>query len=243
MRCTRIFFVTLLATVLLFSSCGPNSNQIRRMQALEEGVSNPLTAAELEDAIKKYQNRVEDIINADIKVGVWYKLLGTRYLDNKMYGKALENFRMATEYYPENQNLYYYVGLCAGFMSKSAFDYDLTGSDRERLRYLELAESAYLRAIAIEPRYVRALYGLSVLYIFELDEPVKAVPLLEVVMDVEKKNIDAMFLLARAYFSVDRGEDAVAVYDRILSITKSEQTIKEAKDNKAFVLENSYGQP
>lgn len=234
-----LFFLTIAA----LSSCGPNSNQIRRMQALEEGVSNPTTAAELEEAIKKYQNRVEDIINSDIRVGVWYKLLGIRYLDNKMYSKALENFRMATEYYPENQNLFYYVGLCAGFMSKSAFDYELTGSDRDRQRYLDLSEAAYLRAIALEPRYVRALYGLAVLYTFERDESYKAIPLLEVALDVEKKNIDAMFVLARAYFSNDRAEDSIKIYDKILSLSKSEQTLQEARSNKAFVLEHSYGQP
>ncbi len=241
-----LFAVAAVAAVtafLTFTSCGPNSNQIRRMQALEEGVSNPSTKEELEEAIKKYQSRVEDIINADIRVGVWYKLLGIRYLDTKMYGKALENFRLAAEFYPENQNLYYYIGLCAGFMSKSAFDYDLTGTERDRLRYLDLSESAYRRAIELEPRFVRALYGLSVLYVFERDEPSKAIPLLETVLDVEKKNTDGMMILARAYYSVGRAEDAVAMYDRVLETTKSDGKRQEAQDNKAFVLEQSYGQP
>ena len=156
-------------------------------------------------------------MNSDIRVGIWYKILATRYLDNKMYAKALENFRIATQYYPDNQNLYYYVGLCAGYISKSALDYELTGTDRARQAYLDLSESAYKRAIELEPRYFRALYGLGVLYVFERDEPEKAIPLLETAIDVEKRNTDAMFILARAYYSSGRYEEAVALYDRILS--------------------------
>lgn len=238
-----LFAASFFLSLFSLTSCGPNSNQIRRMQALEEGVSNPSSKDELEEAIKKYQARVEDIINADIRVGVWYKLLGIRYLDTKMYGKALENFRVAAEYYPENQNLYYYIGLCAGFMSKSAFDYELTGTDRNRLRYLDLSEAAYQRAIELEPRFFRALYGLSVLYVFERDEPGKAIPLLETALDVEKKNTDGMMILARAYYSVGRAEEAVAMYDRVIGTTKSDDKKREAEANKAFVLEQSYGQP
>ncbi len=243
MRKTFPFAAVAGLALLSLVSCGPNTNQIRRMQALEEGVSSPTTIEELEAAIKKYQARIEDILNADIRVGVWYKILATRYLDNKMYAKALENFRMATEYFPDNQNLYYYVGLCAGFLSKSALDYDLTGTDRERLRYLDLSESAYLRAIEIEPRFVRALYGVGVLYVFERDEPAKAIPLLETAIDVEKRNTDAMFVLARAYYAAGRAEDAVDMYDRIIKVTGSEDRKKEAETNKAFVLGQSYGQP
>lgn len=232
-----------MLTLIVFVSCGPNTNQIRRMQTLETGVSSPTTIEELEDGIKKYQYRIEDVLNSDIRVGIWYKILATRYLDNKMYAKALENFRIAAQYYPDNQNLYYYVGLCAGYMAKSALDYELTGTDREKQAYLRLSESAYRRAIELEPRYVRALYGLAVLYVFELDEPFKAIPLLETAIDVEKRNTDAMFILARSYFSVGRFEEAVSMYDRIISVTTSEEKKKEAAANKAFVLENSYGKP
>ena len=235
-------FLACTILVSLFVSCGPNTARIRRMQALEEGVDHPTTIPELEDAIKKYQNRIEDILNADISVGIWYKILATRYLDNKMYGKALETFRTAIEYYPTNQNLYYYVGVCAGYMAKSALDYDRTGTDHERERYLALAESAYLRAIELEPKYVRALYGLAILYVFELDKPEKAIPHLEVIMTVEKRNIDAMFVLARAYYSTGAYDKAVDMYDRIIEETKDANHKAEAEQNKAQVLQEAYGQ-
>ena len=65
---------------LAFISCGPNTNQIRRMQALETGVSSPTTIEELEAGIKKYQDRIEDVLNSDIRVGIWYKILRNNFV-------------------------------------------------------------------------------------------------------------------------------------------------------------------
>ncbi len=233
--------VAVMTSCVLVVSCGPNANQIRRMQQLEEGVSNPTTEAELADAIGKYQGRVEDIINAEIRIGTWYKILGTRYLDNKMYDKALETFRTAIEYYPMNQNLYYYVGVCAGYMAKSALDYEASGKHVDRDSYYALSESAYLRAIEIQPDFGRALYGLSVLYVFELNKPELAVPLLERLLSIETRNLDAMFILARAYYSTGNTDGALELYDRILSQTKSAAIKADAQANRDRILAEGYG--
>ena len=155
----------------LFFSCSKSNKSIIRMQHIEEGVSNPQSIEEYQDAIKKYEERVADIQLAQSQIGIWYKILGTRYIEKKMYGEALKCFQSALEYYPDNQNLYYYVGLCAAYMSHAALDYDATGSAEKKANYLKLSEEAYLRAISIEPRYTRALYAISCLYDFELGKP------------------------------------------------------------------------
>ena len=232
--------ILVLCVSFFLASCGPNVKTIRRMQSIEEGVGNPTSIEELTAAIKKYQYRVEDIINAETRVGIWYKILGTRYLDNGMYGKALETFQKAIEYYPNNQNLYYYVGVCAGYMAKSALDYGATGSLAQRDNYWKLAESSYLRAIELEPKYVRALYGLSVLYVFELNRPADAIPYLEKALDIDHRNIEAMFVAARAYYVTGKYDASVAMYDRILSLSLDKERKAEAEANKATVLEKAY---
>ena len=131
--------------------------------------------------------------------------------------------------------------MCAGYLAKASLDFEAAGSLAERSRYYALAESAYLRAIELEPRYVRALYGLSVLYVFELNKPEEAIRHLDVVLDTEKKNVDAMFILARAYFMTGKAEEAVSLYDTILTLTKDAKKLQSARENKAFVLENAYG--
>ncbi len=227
--------------MLLLVSCGGVSNKtVIRHQKMEEGVDSPTSIEELKDAIKKYQERVADVQLAQSQIGIWYKILGTRYLDNKMYGEALKSFEEALKYYPDNQNLYYYVGVCAGYMSHAALDYNASCSNEVKYNYLKLAEEAYLRAIAIEDRYVRALYGIGVLYVFELDEPAKAIPHLEKALTIDTKNLDAMFVLARAYYSNYEFEKAASMYDKIIETTKSEDTRKTAEENKKIALDAAY---
>ena len=226
--------------LLSFSSCGVSNKSILRHQKMEEGVSNPTTIEELKDAIKKYGERAADVQLANSQVGIWYKILGTRYLDQRMYGEALKCFQEALKYYPDNQNLYYYVGVCAGYMAHAARDLGASGSTEVRYNYLKLAEDAYLRAIAIEDRYVRALYGIGVLYVFELDEPEKAIPHLEKAIDIDTRNTDAMFVLARAYYSTYEFEKAAGMYDKIIAVTKSAEIKATAEENKKTALDAAY---
>lgn len=238
----RIFLCPLLIFILLsaFVSCAKSNKTIIRMQHMEEGVSSPNTIEELKDAIKKYEERVADIQLAQSQIGIWHKILATRYLDKKMYGEALKEFQTALEYYPDNQNLYYYVGLCAGYMSHASMDFNADNRNEKREAYLKLSEEGYRRAIEIEPRYARALYGLGVLYVFELGEDEKAIPYLERLLTIETKNIDAMFVLARAYYVTYSFDKAVAVYDQIISLTKSKERKAEAEANRQTVLDASY---
>jgi tetratricopeptide (TPR) repeat protein len=226
----------------MFTSCGVSNKSVKRMQQMEEGVSSPTTIDEYKEAIKKYEKRAADIELANQQIGIWWKILGSRYLDQKMYGEALKCYQKATEYYPENQNLYYYVGVCAGYMSHEALDYDASGNMQKKLAYLKLAESAYLRAVDIEPRYVRALYGLGVLYVFELDQSDKAIPYLEKLLTIDTGHTDAKFVLANAYYRTGSMQKAADMYDNIIKTTKDKDKKAAAEANKKQVLDSSYGQ-
>ncbi|MCQ2577379.1 MAG: tetratricopeptide repeat protein [Treponema sp.] len=225
---------------LLFVSCGVSNKTVIRHQKMEEGVGNPTTIDELKEAIGKYQERVADTQLAMSQIGIWYKILGTRYLDNKMYGPALDAFQQALFYYPDNQNLYYYVGVCAGYLSHASLDFGATGSQKKKYNYLKLAEESYLRAVNIDDRYTRALYALGVLYVFELDESEKAIPYLEKLLSVDTRHLDAMFVLARAYYMNFEFDKAIEMYDKVLANTKSDERRIEAENNKKIVLEASF---
>lgn len=233
----KFLFVISIFAIFSFISCGVSNKTIMRYQKMEEGVSNPSTIEEYKAAIEKYQERVSDIQLANQQIGIWYKILGTKYVENKMYGEALKCFQSALEYYPDNQNLYYWVGVCAGYMSHQSLDYGASGNTTVRYNYLKLAEEAYLRAIKIEHKYVRALYGLGVLYVFELEEPEKAIPHLEKLLNIDTKNHDAMFVLASAYYLTYDFDKAIEIYDKIIATTKSSDVKSQAEANKQQILD------
>ena len=231
-----------LASAVLFASCSPSYNSVKRMQRLEEGVANPTTKEELEEAIKKYEARAMDLVLTESQTGMWYKLLGTRYLDERMYRKAYEAFQKALLYYPDNAHLYYYIAICAGYIANSELDFDAKGGmeTAERMNYLKLSESSYLRALEIDPKYYRAMYGIGVLYVFELDQPADAIPYLERFLDTQKRDSDAMFVLARAYYQTYQFDKAVVLYDKIIALNPNAEKTAEAKANKKVVLDAQY---
>ena len=224
------FVIITLLLIFILGSCNKVTS-IRRLQELEEGVSNPNTEAELKDAIRKYEKRVDDIMIAEERIGIWYKILGSRYMDQKMYKKALKAFQSALEYYPENQNLFYQAGLAASLTAKNSLDFELTGTDIEKKRYFDLAVSAYKRALEIDPKHAKVVYALSVLYIFELNRPAEAIPILEKITEWEKKPIDHLFLLGAAYYMTGENEKAIAVYERIIEISSSAEKKAKAESN------------
>ncbi len=235
------FLTFLLCTlcILLISSCGPSAKSVKRYQLLERGGKNPSTENELKDAIAKYEEDVLKVMLANEQIGIWHKLLATRYIEKQMYNEALESLQKAIEYFPTNQNLYYHTGISAGHMAKSSLDFFGENSSK-RQEYLTLAEQAYKRAIELQSDYTNAMYGLAVLYVFELEKPADAIPLLENLLDIEPKNNEAKFMLARAYYMNYDFANAVSVYEDIIATATNEQVRYDAEVNKEIALEALY---
>jgi cytochrome c-type biogenesis protein CcmH/NrfG len=85
------------------------------------------------------------------------------------------------------------------------------------------------------------MYGLSVLYIFELDRPQEAEDLLERLLAVESKEIDGRFLLARVYYSLGKLENAIELYREIESLADEKQVREQALASRKQVEEELYG--
>lgn len=241
MKKSVIFF--LLVFSAFFAGCSYSNKALlqKRLQNMEKYSGNPGNIEEIKKGIEKYDSEAQELVEKNAKIGIWYKILGTRYLDRKMYGKALESFQSALEFYPENPNLYYYVGVSATYVSHSALDFNDRGETESKMNYLKLAETAFKQALSIDENYSKALYSLGVLYAFDLDNGPEAVKYLERYVEIEKRDTDGMLVLARAYYMSSEFEKAADVYDKIISITKSSQRKAEAEANKKVVLDAIYG--
>jgi tetratricopeptide (TPR) repeat protein len=219
---------------LVITGCAKNDGTLKALQDLDRNTQSPGSVEDLKDAIDKFDKAAEAVVKAQGRVGNWYKVLGSRYVDKKMYGEALKCYKEAVEYFPLNQNLHYWIGICAVNMAASTYD-------EQRDDYLALAEKAYLRAINLEDRYSSALYSLGILYVFELGRDAEAIPHLEKLLSIDKKNNDARFVLARAYYAIGENDRAVELYDLIIRDSKNPQARADAEVNKQAVLRDGYG--
>jgi tetratricopeptide (TPR) repeat protein len=157
-------------------------------------------------------------------------MLTLEYMSLEMYNEALKSTRQAVDYFPTSPLLFYYGAVSSAQMSKAVFDRD------ERADYLDLAEDYYLRALTLDPGYKEALYGLAVLYIFELNRPLDAEQLLERLLSRSSSNWDAMFLLARVKVVKGDIEGAVELYSDIEENSKDETVRNQARDNRRKML-------
>ena len=234
-----VFLVTFLV-LAVFISCGTRRNAtLTKMEELEQKVYKDADIPEqkieeLKASVKKYEDIVDQKVEDTGQLGVYYKMLAVKYMDSAMYGPALDALEKAIRIYPENPVLYYLGGVMSARFAKA-----MTASG-ERERYLALAENYYQHSISLDSTYVDSLYGLSVIYAFELNTPAQAEPLLKRILLKERKNFDAMFLLARVYLAEGRNDNALDIYDKIIGSAESEKYLDQAKINRSAVAGGEY---
>jgi len=148
-----------------------------------------------------------------------------------MFELALDTFKEALIIYPENPNILYYAGLCSARLSKTK------GLESESNDYLYNAERYYKASLIINKSYSSPMYGLAVLYVFEMDQPEKAVPLLEAYNIIQKSSMRGRFLLATAYYSIGDSNRAVDVYNEIINKSSNEAEIESARENRNLILQ------
>ncbi|MDR2048393.1 MAG: tetratricopeptide repeat protein [Treponema sp.] len=225
-----------LVGIFAFKRFAERNSLARQIADLSPRGAPPQGIDDLRKAIALYEKKIEAHVQDAAQTGVYWKILGSRLIDKKLYGEALEALEQAARYYPEDETVHYLIGISSGISAKS--DYF---SQSESASLFGTAEQAYLRAIDIDGRYAKALYGLAVLYVFELNRPVEAVPYLERFLDINKSDTDAMAVLARAYYMIENYEAAAGLYDRIIDLTKDPEKKAQAGALKQQVMDRWYG--
>jgi tetratricopeptide (TPR) repeat protein len=201
----------------------------------------PPTIEALTKALEIYEEQIEAHVRDAAQTGVYWKILAVRLQDKGLHHKALEALERAIYYTPEDQNLQYRTGVSAAAVAKGYIDFSGNTNPGEGNRFYTMAETAYLKSIAMDPTYSQPHYGLGVLYVFELNRPEDAIPHLERYLELTTNNVDGMFVLAAAYYLTGQYELALNLYDRILTITKDTAKRAEAERNRQTVMDAFYG--
>lgn len=219
--------------LFLFSSCRDSGvdNALQDVLSLEpEDVrekveSDPDRIAELKSKIEEHKKVVDKAVQASGDIGIIYKLLAVEYMRREMYGLAKDALENAIAVYPENPVLFQMAGVCYARMAKASVD------PAERKRLLSVAVAYYKRALELSPDMKDALYGISVVYIFELDEPQSAINYLTRLISIDPEFMEARFLLARAYYSVGEFDSAIEQYMYVIKNSKNKEYVAKAKEN------------
>ena len=73
-----------------------------------------------------------------------------------------------------------------------------------------------------------------------MNQPARAIPLLERALALEPKNEEAMMLSGHAYYMTYDYEAAVAMYDKVIAAGTSKERKEAAAANKKAVLDAMY---
>jgi len=206
----------------------------KRIAELSPKGGPPETVDGLRKAIALYEDQIERNVREGAQTGVYWKILAIRLADKKMHNDALKAFERAIYYNTEDPTIYYLTGVSAASAAKSIVGFS-AGDQKEKEKLYKLSENSYLRAMELDITYVKPMYGIAVLYIFELDRPQDAIPYLERYLKISNNDIPAMFLLARAYYITENYSGAVELYDKIINRTKDKKIKEEAQNNKDVV--------
>ncbi len=226
------------ASIIPFMSCARKENRdelVRRMAELDGNEEDAESVRSLKSDMRKVDSAVEKTISLVRDLGTYWRLLGLKYMDYQMWGKAIEAFDEAIDIEPNRAVLLYKRALCSGQMALSIVD------SAVRKDFIAQAETGYRRVLAISPRYSPAMYALAVLLVYEFGGFQEAAELLENYLRIERSDVKARFLLARAYTENGQIADALDVYGEIDRIAGAEEDRQKAKDLFRRVSEGNYG--
>jgi len=226
-----------LVGILVYKKIATRNSLASQISALSPRGAPPQSVDDLRKAIALYEKKIEAHVKDAVQTGSYWKILGTRLMAGRepLYGEALEALKNAVRYYPEDESIHYQIGVAAGNLARAEYF-----SPAEQAEHYRISEAAYLRAIDLYGRYSRALYGLGVLYVYNLNRPAEAIPHMELYLDINKRDTGGMFVLAAARYMTGDFEGAVELYDRIIGITKDQDVKKQAEQNRQQVMDAWY---
>ena len=231
-------FVLIVVAAALLSGCDRGDRGFLRELTRIEGASSyggeepsQERIEELKQEISKYRSIVEEKVEAAGQLGTYHKMLGLAYMDEQMFGPALEQLERAISIQSENAVLFYHAGVCSAQIAKATVD------EQKQQQLFEDAENYYIRSIELDPERNDANYALGVLYVFELDKPAEARPHLQQMVEDEPKNDRVYMVLARSLAATGNVDRAVELYDQAAELTSNEELRRAALRNREALME------
>jgi|GEM_PF-3020893 len=176
------------------------SDKGKKEEALKE---LELTSRELQLVI--------DTVEIDVFRAEIYKNLARQYFMRDMWEKAIENSQKAIDFLPTDESLYFIIGTSLFQLSKVIED------QKTKESYIDRAEVNLEKVISINPDYIEARYTLALIKIDKGDLG-EALNQLNYVLNLEPKNVPALFARARVYYEMGQLLNARDDYSKLLEV-------------------------
>lgn len=225
-----------LLPLFAFAACdGEEDALLEDLMELQDGDLSDATVEEMERAVGLLRDEVERTVEAGIHLVNYYKMAAQQLMSRELYGLAAHFYREALDLQPTNKLVAYKLGVTTAQVARSQ------AAGNARTAGLEEALDHYLYALELDPTYADALYAVSILYIFEFDNPGEAERYLERLLAERPGHTRGMFLLARVYVEYGRIDDAISLYDEIIRESENEEEIEQARRNRSELTGSGNG--
>lgn len=228
----------ILSMFFILSSCTSKktkelANQVYETE--EDRVNSDKRIRELTRDIKKVEKDLDELLDLYQKNGNFHRAMGIKMIHYKMFYKAYEHFNKALEFFPNSEMIHYYRGLSAAQYAKSQ------DQDHIYREYIDRARISYEYSLELNPRFPKGLYALSIIYVYEIDRPDDAKPLLDRLLEISTREFDAMLLRSLLFERDGELNRAIDLYDKVLRLSENQKHILIATENRERVLKRYVG--
>ena len=140
-----------------------------------------------------------------IRLAEQYNLLGTIYLDKKLWDPAIDSLNNSLKYGNSTASLYYSLGLA----------YANRGVERDSTDDINKAEACYRNSIKKKPGFHDSMYALAVLLFYHRDKKEEAMNLINEITAKNPAFYEARFTQGRFYYETGNKEKALAIYQSL----------------------------
>lgn len=172
--------------------------------------------------------KIESRFNDEVKIR---KEIADSPVIMNLFNEALTNLITSSRVMPSSKFTYYYLGVGFGQMARIQL------IKHKKKDLLKKARNAYILALKLDPKYIKARYGLSMVYLIT-KKYTAAIEHILTILKMSKRNKKAYFALGRIYYEMKKYKKAENAYRILLEILPRKSRMKNSVRRNIEILES-----
>ncbi|HOF01149.1 MAG TPA: tetratricopeptide repeat protein [Spirochaetota bacterium] len=194
------------AAAVMLSGCYGDPLFLVRRMARSDDIEKKMEAS------RQYRQAIDILTDAYNSYGGLNRDIGQRLMMNRNYALAIKHLELAKEVRTNDGSIYYWLAVCYVNLLKI----------ENKPEYMPIIDNYYQNALNITPDNKEFLYAYAQFLVYGSEDYDKAIETLKKYIVLLKSSFyaDAYFLLGRAYYMLERYEEALRVYNELYAFEK-----------------------